>query len=312
MTTRQRTIALGTLGFGTMVDEATSMTLLDRFTELGGSVLDTANNYSFWIDGATGDESETVIGRWMADRNARGSVVLSTKVGARPAVPGTGLENAEGLSEKAITAGVEDSLRRLKTDRIDVYWTHIEDRSVPIAETVGALAGLVDAGKAGELGVSNHALWRAERARLLAGDRPRYTHLQYRYSYLQPRFDKPLPSSAHVHVTGELLDYVRSEEDLRLWAYSPLLAGGYTRQDVEVPDAYDHPGTPPRMAALREVAGELGVTVNQVVLAWLLDSDPPVLPIVGVSSLGQVEEAMAALDVRLDDDQRRRLDEAGR
>ncbi|MEU6121556.1 aldo/keto reductase [Streptomyces sp. NPDC047123] len=309
MTTGQRTIALGTLGFGTAVDKETSFALLDRFAELGGTVLDTANNYAYWLDGATGDESETVLGAWLADRGSRDDVVLATKVGGRPTAPG--LAATEGLSEKAVRSAVEGSLRRLGTDRIDVYWTHLEDRSVPLAETVHALADLVDGGTVRELGVSNHAVWRTERARALAGDRPRYTHLQYRYSYLQPRLDMPLPSSAHVHVTGELLDYVRAEGDLRLWAYSPLLSGAYTRDDVELPAAYDHPGTPPRLAALREVAGELGVTVNQVVLAWLLDDDPRILPIVGVSRLSQVEEAMGALDVVLDADQRRRLDEAG-
>jgi aryl-alcohol dehydrogenase-like predicted oxidoreductase len=312
MTAHQRTIALGALGFGTATEEADCFRILDRFVERGGTVIDTANNYSFWVDGATGDESETVIGRWLADRGARDSVVISTKAGARPATPGTGLENAEGLSEKAVRAAVDDSLRRLGTDHIDVYWAHIEDRSVLLAETVRTLADLVDAGKAGELGLSNHAVWRAERARALAGDGPRCTHLQYRYSYLQPRLDMPLPSSAHVHVTGELLDYVRSEPDLRLWAYSPLLSGAYVRPDVELPTAYDHPGTPPRLAALHEVAEECGATVNQVVLAWLLDGDPPILPIVGVSRIGQVDEAMTALGLRLDDDQLKRLDEAGR
>ncbi|WP_432065136.1 aldo/keto reductase [Streptomyces sp. C10-9-1] len=312
MAVPQRTIALGTLPFGTTVDEATSFAVLDRFAELGGTVIDTANNYAFWVDGGTGDESEAVIGRWMAERRNRDDLVVATKAGARPAVPGTGLENAEGLSDKALRTAAEASLRRLGTDRVDLYWTHIEDRSVDLAETVAALAALVEAGKALELGVSNHAVWRVERARALAGDRPRYGHLQYRYSYLQPRLDMPLPSSAHVHVTGELLDYVRTEGDLRLWVYSALLAGGYTRPDVEVPGAYDHPGTPPRLAALRTVADELGATVNQVVLAWLLDSDPPVLPVVGASGVAQVEEAMGALSLSLDADQRRRLDEAGR
>ncbi|GAA2096146.1 aldo/keto reductase [Streptomyces albiaxialis] len=312
MTIPQRTLALGTLPFGTSVDEETSFRILDRFVELGGSVLDTADNYAFWADGATGDESETVIGAWMAARGTRERVRLSTKGGARPTVPGTGLETAEGLSPKALAAAVEGSLRRLGTDHIDVYWAHVEDRSVPLDETVGALAGLVESGTAGAAGLSNHALWRAERARALAGGRPRSTHLQYRYSYLQPRLDMPLPSAAHVHAAPELLDYVRAEEDLRLWCYSPLLSGGYTRPDVAVPAAYDHPGTPRRLAVLREVAEETGATANQVVLAWLLDHDPPVLPIVGVSSVAQIEEAMAALPLRLDAEQRRRLDEAGR
>jgi aryl-alcohol dehydrogenase-like predicted oxidoreductase len=312
MSLQQRTIALGTLAFGTSVTEEMSLKILDRFTELGGTTLDTANNYAFWVDGGTGGESELVLGKWLRTRNARETVRIGTKAGARPAVPGAGLEAAEGLSDKAIRSALDDSLRRLGTDHVDVYWTHIEDRSVPLAETVHTLADLVEDGKVGELGVSNHAVWRTERARALAGDRPRYTHLQYRYSYLQPRFDMALPSSAHVHVTAELLDYVRTEPDLRLWAYSPLLSGGYTREDVAIPAAYDHPGTVHRLATLREVADELGATVNQVVLAWLLDHDPSILPIVGVSKVTQIEEAMGALDVTLSDEQRRRLDEAGR
>ncbi|MEW1694683.1 aldo/keto reductase [Streptomyces sp. NPDC091278] len=305
----QRTLVLGALPFGTTVDEATSFAVLDRFTELGGTVIDTANNYAYWAEGGVGDESEATIGRWLAARGNRDGLVLSTKCGGRPASPGAA--EIEGLSEKAVRSALDDSLRRLGVDRVDVFWAHLEDRTVPLAETVDALAGLVEAGKAGELGVSNHAVWRVERARALAGDRPRYTHLQYRHSYLQPRFDKPLPSSGHVHVTRELLDYARSEGDLTVWAYSALLSGGYTRPEVGLPGAYDHPGTAPRLAALREVAGELGATVNQVVLAWLLDGEPGVLPVVGASRVEQVEEAMGALALTLDPDQRRRLDEAG-
>ncbi|MFF2662527.1 aldo/keto reductase [Kitasatospora sp. NPDC058032] len=310
MTVPQRTVVLGTLGFGTIVDEETSFRLLDHFVESGGTVLDTADNYAFWLDGATGDESEAVIGRWLASRKARDRVVISTKVGARPAVPGAGLEAAEGLSEKAVRAAVEGSLRRLGTDHVDVYWAHIEDRSVPLAETVETLADLVTSGKAGEVGASNHAVWRVERARALAGDGPRYAHLQYRYSYLQPRFDVPLPSSAHVHATPELLDYVRSEGDLRLWVYSPILSGGLTREDVEIGAAYDHPGTPKRLAALRAVAEETGASVNQVALSWLLDHEARILPLVGVSKVAQLDEALGALDLTLTAEQRRTLDEA--
>ncbi|MFC5661386.1 aldo/keto reductase [Kitasatospora misakiensis] len=310
MTIPQRTVVLGTLGFGTAVDEETSFAILDRFVENGGTVLDTANNYAFWIGDATGGESEAVIGRWLASRKARDQVVISTKVGARPTVPGAGLEAAEGLSEKVIRAGIEGSLRRLGTDHVEVYWSHIEDRAVPLDETVQTLAELVTSGKAGAVGASNHAVWRVERARALAGDGPRYTHLQYRYSYLQPRFDVPLRSAGHVHVTSELLDYVHAEGDLRLWVYSPLLSGGLTRDDVEIDAAYDHPGTPKRLAALRAVAEETGATINQVTLSWLLDHEAGLLPLVGVSRIAQLDEALGALDVRLTAEQRKRLDEA--
>jgi len=114
----------------------TSMRILDRFVEAGGTLIDTANNYPFW--NGTGDESETAIGKWLAKPGNRDRIVLSTQVRSPPLVPGTGLETAEGLSAKAIDSALEGSLRRLGTDHIDAYWTHIEDRSVPLAETVDA------------------------------------------------------------------------------------------------------------------------------------------------------------------------------
>ncbi|GHB95047.1 aldo/keto reductase [Streptomyces rochei] len=307
-------LCLGALPFGTTVDQKTSFAILDRFVEAGGDLVDTADNYAFWAPGGTGDESERTIGRWLADRRRYDDVVISTKVGARPTVPGTSLETAEGLSAPVIRKAAEDSLRRLGTDRIDVYWTHIEDRSVPLEETLGALDGLVGDGKVGVLGCSNHATWRTERARATsrAHGWTGYTCVQQRYSYLQPRLDIGLPEGGHVHATAELLDYVRAEPDLTLMAYSSLLSGAYTRPDKSLPAAYDHPGTGQRLTALREVAAELGATVNQVVLAWLLGGDPPVIPIVGVSSVEQLDEALGAVALELPVELRARLDHAAR
>lgn len=219
-------IALGTIPFGTTVDEATSFAILDRFVESGGKIIDTANNYPFWLEGATGDESETTIGRWLASRGNRDQVVISTKCGARPTVPGDRtLASAEGLSAKAIRSAAEGSLRRLGVDHIDVYWAHLDDRSVPLEETVATLDELVLAGWVKEVGASNHATWRLERARSLAAARgcTPYTHVQLRYSYLRPRPGVRLPEDGHVHATEETLDYVRSEENLTLWAYTALL-----------------------------------------------------------------------------------------
>ncbi|MFJ9323503.1 aldo/keto reductase [Streptomyces globisporus] len=305
-------LALGTLPFGTTVDEKTSFAILDRFVEAGGNLLDTANAYAFWVPGGTGDESEATIGRWLADRGVRDEVLISTKAGARPTVPGTGLETAEGLSGAVVTKAAEDSLRRLGTDRLDVYWAHLEDRTVPLEETVAALDSLVKDGKATVLGCSNHATWRTERARAVAraGGMTPYTCVQQRYSYLQPRFDLSLPESAHVHVTPELLDYLRAESDLTLMAYSALISGAYTREDKPLPEAYDHPGSARRLAVLGEVAGELGATPNQVVLAWLMAGDPPVIPIVGVSSVEQLDEVLGAAELRLPEELKGRLDSA--
>ncbi|MBO4274189.1 aldo/keto reductase, partial [Microbispora triticiradicis] len=267
-------IALGTIPFGTAVDEETSFAILDRFVEGGGTILDTANNYPFWLDGATGDESEATIGRWLASRRNRDAVVISTKCGARPSVPGARtLDAAEGLSAGVVRAAIEGSLRRLGTDHVDVYWAHIDDRTTPLEETVAAFDEVVRAGKAREIGASNHATWRLERARTLAAARggTRYGHVQLRHSYLRPRPGVRLPEGGHTLVTEELLDYVRSEGDLKLWVYSTLLAGAYTAKPL--PEHYDHPGTTRRLAVLDEVAGEIGATRNQVVLAWLRAQD---------------------------------------
>jgi aryl-alcohol dehydrogenase-like predicted oxidoreductase len=307
----QLDIALGTMFFGTRVDERTSFDLLDRFVAAGGRLLDTANCYAFWVDpGGLGGQSETVVGRWLARRpGARDQVVISTKVGAEPTVPGAWPESAEGLSAAAVEAAVKASLGRLGSDRIDLYWTHIEDRKVPLEETVGALAGLVADGTVGRLGAANHPVWRVERARQLARANgwTGYSALQLRHSYLQPR-PGARPDPSHRLVNQDVLDYVRGDRELALWAYTALINGAYTRADRPLPEAYDHPGTTRRLAVLAEVAAELGVSPNQVVLAWLRGGDPPATPIVGVSTAAQLDEACAGAALTLTTEQRRRLD----
>ncbi|WP_214409645.1 aldo/keto reductase [Sphaerisporangium fuscum] len=303
-------IALGAIPFGTSIDEAGSFAILDRFVEAGGTMIDTSDNYPFWVEGATGDESEATIGKWLAARGNRDRVVLSTKCGARPTVPGDRtLDSAEGLSASAIRSAVEGSLRRLRTDHIDVYWAHIEDRATPLEEQVGVFGELAAAGIVGAVGASNHPAWRVERARAVAranGLTP-YTHIQLRHSYLRPRPGVRLPESGHVQVNEEMLDYVRSE-GMRLWVYTSLLTGAYTgRADRPVPEWYEHGGTTRRLARLNEVAKELGATANQVVLAWLLAQD--IVPIVGASSLAQLDELLAARDLKLDEGLRSRLDD---
>jgi aryl-alcohol dehydrogenase-like predicted oxidoreductase len=304
-------LALGTIPFGTAVDDETTFAILDRFAEAGGTMLDTANNYPFWIEGATGDESELAIGRWLAARGNRDRMVLSTKCGARPTVPGDRtLDFAEGLSAKAIAAAAEGSLRRLGTDHVDVYWAHVEDRSVPLEETLGAFGELVRAGAVREIGASNVPAWRLERARALSRslDLPPYTHVQLRHTYLRPRPGVRLPEAGHVLAQDDMLDYLRSEPGLTLWAYNTLMFGAYTREDRPIQDIYHHPGTTRGLAVLREIAGELGASVNQVVLAWLIGGDVRTVPIVGVSSLAQLEEALGALDLTLDAGHRDRLE----
>ncbi|MEV2278771.1 aldo/keto reductase [Nocardiopsis sp. NPDC049922] len=310
---RVSALCLGAMKFGGETDDATASALLDRFVEAGGTFVDTSNNYQFWVEGCEGHESEAFLGRWRRERGVTDEVFVATKLGAMPTVPGTGLETAEGLSAKVVAASAERSRERLGVDRLDALYAHIEDRSVPLEETLGAFADLVAEGAVGELGLSNHRTWRLERARAVAEARawPRPRLLQYRYSYLQPRLDVPLTASSHVHVTPELLDFVRAEgaegRPYTLVAYTSLLWGAYTRPDRELERAYDHPGTAVRLAVLDEVAAETGATRNQVVLAWLMDSEPAVVPLVGVSTMAQLDEAIEATDLTLTRDQWERL-----
>ncbi|MEV4169817.1 aldo/keto reductase [Nonomuraea sp. NPDC049709] len=304
-------IALGTIPFGTTVGMQETFAILDRFQEAGGTMLDTANNYPFWVAGRSGDESELAIGAWLAARGNREEVFISTKVGARPTVPGdTTLDSAEGLSAATIARGAEGSLRRLGTDYIDVYWSHIEDRSIPIEETLGAFDELARAGKIRNLGASNMAAWRLERARNVSAARGwmPYTYLQLRHTYLRPRPNTRPAEAGHTLVSDETLDYLAAEPDLTLWAYNTLMFGAYTRPDRPIADIYDHPGTTRRLAVLHEVADELGATPNQVVLAWLMAGG--VVPIVGVSTMEQLEEAIGASGLKLDAELRARMDAA--
>jgi len=157
-----------------------------------------------------------------------------------------------------------------------------------------------------------------ERARSLAAAAglPGYEVLEYQHSYLRPRTDLPgsrSPDGMPNMVSGDLLSYLRAEPQLTMVAYAPLLKGGYVRQDkldaAEFAE-FDHPGTPVRLAALREVAKDAGATVNQVVLAWLIGAQVPMIPLVGASSVAQLDESLAAADLELTTEQRTRLDAA--
>ncbi len=304
------TMVLGAMYFGTRVAEETAFELLDRYVERGGGWIDTANCYAFWADpSGVGGQSEAVIGRWLARRpGARDRVRIATKVRHQPTVPGRWPESAEGLSAPAIRAAVQASLRRLGTDRVDLYWAHAEDRAVPLEETVTALGELVAAGTVGRLGASNHAVWRLERARRLARDLgvAGYSAVQLRRSYVSPRPGGATPDDGHQFATEADLDYVRCEQ-LMMWVYTPLLNGGYVRAERPLPESYRHRGTTARLAELDQVSRALGVTRNQVVLAWLAGGDPVNQPIVGVSSLAQLDEAMDADGLVLSADLRARL-----
>jgi len=310
------TLVLGTMNFGVTTDEEASFAILDRYVEAGGTFLDTANNYGAWSPGQSDRASEELIGRWLASRGVRDQVRLATKVGAGkkdPALPlaNTPPTNFEGLGARTIERSAQESLRTLGVEHLDVLYGHVDDLDTPLAETVGAFGKLQADGVVGLTGISNVALWRVVEARAEARRQgvPPYALVQQQSSYLYPVPD----ADRHNWASPELSDYARSVADddgaqLAVVAYSPLLQGAFVREDKPLWEGYDHPTSRARLATLHDVARDLGATAHQVALAWLLGGQAPALPIVGASSVAQLDEALGAVDLVLDGDVRARLD----
>jgi aryl-alcohol dehydrogenase-like predicted oxidoreductase len=298
-------LCLGTLNFGSRTDRDTSITLLDAYTEAGGSFLDTANCYSYWVPGCAGGESEALLGAWMRERGNRERIFIATKVFNE--YPGA----ERGLGARQIEEECEKSLQRLQTDMIDLYYAHTDDREVPLEETLAAFDRLARAGKVRSLGASNFRAWRLERAREVSRQHgwAQYCCIQQRYSYLRPR------PGAEFHpwtppATDDLLDFCRNNP-VPLIAYSPLMKGAYDRADREFPAEYTGADAVARLAALRAVAEEVGARPTQVVLAWMLQSTPPVIPLFSASTVEQLQSNLQAAEVRLTAEQMEQLNTAG-
>jgi aryl-alcohol dehydrogenase-like predicted oxidoreductase len=308
-------LVLGAMMFGTRIDEATSFALLDRFVEAGGEWIDTADCYAFWAsDTGFGGDSERLLGRWFAARpGVRDRVKLATKLGAEPTVAGGWPERRQGLSAAAVGDAFAGSLDRLGIGSVDLLWLHQEDRSVPIEETVDAVATLVGTGRVARVGASNHPAWRVERARAHAaasGTRP-IDALQHNASYLRPR-PGTLPPGV-VHRFGVFSDEHRdlaTEHDLEVWAYTPLLSGAYDNPAKPIPEMYDHPGNTARLEVLDAAASALGLQRGQVVLSWLVAHG--IRPMLGGSKLDQLELALEGASFALPPEWLERLDAVDR
>jgi len=270
------------------------------------------------VHGTQGGESEALIGRWRASRGIGDEIVIATKTGARPVAPTTDPGTArEGLSRAAIREASERSRERLGVPRIDLYYAHVPDQTgVPLGEQVAAFGELVADGTVGLLGLSNHWAWQVERARCLAAvaGTAGADVLQYHHTYLRMRTDIPelrfSPDGEIGVADGSILSYLRAGSGMTLVAYSPLLNGAYTRSGQQLDRAYEHPGTRARLGALDRVVKETGATANQVVLAWLIGGQLPVVPLIGASSVAQLDESLAAVDLRLSAAQMQLLDAA--
>lgn len=296
-------LCMGVLYFGNRIGKDMSYHLMDRYVNAGGSFFDTANIYSFWLPGFQGGESETILGQWMHDRRNRFQLFIASKMGFA-------YQNVEnGLGAKQIQTECEKTLQRLQTDVIDLYYAHVDDRNTPLEETMDAFDRLIKAGKVRYIGASNFLAWCLEKARMVSASNhlAQYCCIQQRYSYLRPRHGADF--GPQVNVNDDLLDYTQSE-NMTLLAYSPLLNGAYTNAEREIPEQYRGSDTDIRLATLDAIAKEMNATVNQIVYAWMIQSNPSVIPLMAASSDEQIEEIMGALEIKLSDNQISRLNSA--
>jgi aryl-alcohol dehydrogenase-like predicted oxidoreductase len=301
-------LAFGGNVFGWTADEATSFALLDAFVDAGFNLVDTADVYSRWVPGHSGGESETIIGRWLQHSGKRDRIVLATKVG-KPM--GDEASGRSGLSRRWIRQAVEDSLRRLQTDRIDLYQSHDDDAATPMEETLAAFAELIQEGKVRAIGASNFSAPRLAEA-LATSARlglPRYESLQPLFN-LADRAPyeaelQPLCVAEGLGVInffglarGFLTGKYRSEADL---GKSPRGAGV---------KGYLNPRGLRILAALDEVAQRLNATLAQVALAWQMAQPGITAPIASATSLAQFAELAAAARLTLSAECQQRLDAA--
>jgi aryl-alcohol dehydrogenase-like predicted oxidoreductase len=288
-------LALGGNVFGWTIDEATSFQILDGFVEAGFDFIDTADIYSTWKPGNQGGESEAIIGQWMKQRRNRYNVVIGSKVGYDMA------PDKKGLSRDYIISAVNDSLRRLQTDYIDLYQAHRDDPDVPLEEILSTFAELIRKGKVRTIGASNYSGARLVEALAVSKELglPRYESLQPEYNlYSREEYEttlEPICLEHHLGVlpyyglaSGFLTGKYRSEADL-----SKSVRGEGIRKYL------DERGFR-ILKALDQVAADYGSTPARVALAWLKSRPGITAPIASATNLDQLHDLTAAAQLELD------------
>lgn len=299
-------LALGGNVFGWSADASASFAVLDAFVDEGLNLIDTADTYSAWVPGNQGGESETIIGRWLKRSGKRDQVVIATKVAK--------WSRRKGLSAANIAAAADESLARLGIDRIDVYFAHEDDASVPLEETLGAFARLIEAGKVRTIGASNYGGARLAAALDVSAKLglPRYEVLQPEYNLVARKGYEtdlePLVRREHLGVvpyyslaSGFLTGKYRDKGDL---AKSAARGGAVAK--------YLNPHGLRILGALDDVASAHQATAAQVALAWLMARPGITAPIASATNATQVRDIAAATRLTLSASEIARLDQASR
>ncbi|MFL9960727.1 aldo/keto reductase [Paraburkholderia sediminicola] len=288
--------------FGWTADERTSFSILDAFVDHGLNFVDTADAYSQWAEGHQGGESETIIGKWFKESGKRDKIVLATKVSR--------LKTRLGLSAANIEAAVDDSLRRLQTDYIDIYFSHFDDETTPMEETIGAYQKLIKAGKVRVIGASNFTGARLEAALKISKESglPAYQVLQPEYNlYDREGYETDLEPVAQTHnlavvtyfslASGFLSGKYRSKADIDKRARSPFLNKYLNSRGLRIVDT------------LVDVAKRNDTTPSTVALAWIIARPSVTAPIASTTSVEQLESMMAATRLQLSPEDLKLLDE---
>jgi aryl-alcohol dehydrogenase-like predicted oxidoreductase len=300
-------LAFGGNVFGWTVDQPTSFRLLDTFVEHGFNLVDTADVYSKWAPGNSGGESETIIGRWIAQGGARREkIVLATKVGME--MPG----GKKGLSRAYIAQAAEESLKRLQTDHIDLYQAHAEDPDTPIDETLEAFSRLVRDGKVRAIGASNFSAGSLDKAEGAAKPhgRPRFETLQPEYNlYSRQKYEQELaPTCARLGIG--VIPYFGLARGFLSGKYRGDADVSQSPRGAAIKTTYMNPRGMKILDALDQVAKSKKAKCSQVALAWLMSRPTITAPICSATTIAQLRELMAAAQLSLDDSALALLDDA--
>jgi aryl-alcohol dehydrogenase-like predicted oxidoreductase len=303
------TICLGTMQFGWSADAAASHSIMSRAVELGCNFFDTADVYSRWVEGNEGGVSEQIIGDWLAAGHVpRESLVIATKVRGQM---GDG-PNDQGLSRVHIMTAVENSLRRLQTDTIDLYQVHWPDEETPLDETLSALTDLVRAGKVRYIGCSNYPAWLLAKSLWVSDVRN-----LARFDSLQPHYNLVYRAEFERELQPLCLD-----QGIGVIPYSPLAAGfltGKYRRDTPLPESDRAEGVRNRymneqgftaVDRLEAIGKAHNATVAQMAIAWVLANTAVTSAIIGANSIEQLEDTMRGAEITLTAEQKAALDEA--
>ena len=286
-------LCLGGNVFGWSADAATSFEVLDKFVELGGNFIDTADAYSAWVPGHVGGESESIIGDWQKARGSRDSLVIATKVAK--------LSTRAGLSRDVIIAACDDSLRRLKTDVIDIYYAHEDDQSVPMEETLGAFTELRDAGKIRYAAASNFTGARLREAAKVSAENNliEYSALQNHYN-LMDRADyesDSVPALQELEISG--IPFF----GLAMGFLTGKYREGQTVESVRAGGVAQYANATgwAKLAKLDELATSHSTTASAIALAWLRQQPTVSVPIASARNVQQVSEIMPLITLSSDE-----------